>query len=164
MTKIATICMLTLLVLSSCKSGKMNWKTTDNKEYMVSYPKNWVWRSKTNDILFRVVSPESSTTNVYLRELKLKHKDLDEFVMASIKYIDDNIPNNFLEKEKLEANNSTYYKVSYINVVRDVAYKHEQYIFTKNQKAYVISFNSANDKYEKEKIVGKQILNTFKLK
>jgi len=176
-----------LISLTSCgKSTKKNvvvtkknevtttisgWKTINEYGYSIQYPDNWDL-SKSGQmgmsfvILSRLTSEQDKfkeNVNLLIQDLKRQNINLDKFVQISEGQISTMLTNGkLIESSRLNKNNSEFHKFIYTANQGIYKLKIEQYFWVKNEKAYVLTFSSEIDQYEKYKKTGEQILNSFR--
>ena len=71
---------------------------------------------------------------------------------------------NILETKTLHANNLEYHKIIYTGDQGVFHLKYEQYYWVINDKAYILTFTSEQDKYSGLKETAEKVMNSFMLK
>ena len=60
--------------------------------------------------------------------------------------------------------NGEFYKIVYTGKQGNLSLKFEQYFWIVNETAYVLTFTTEQDKYESYQVLGKKILDSFRIK
>jgi len=160
-----------LLSIENAVKVDKDWETLDKSEYLIQYPKKWtVDESGTGGTVFMLTSPLDSDTdevaqnvNTVIENLPDENIDLDAYAKAAINQIKTVYP-NIIKKKKIKSDNGSYYKIIFSGKMEGTNLKLEQHYHIKNKKAYIITFTSSVSDFDKDKVVGEKILNTFKLK
>lgn len=140
--------------------------------YKIQYPKSW--RLDTSGIMgseLFVFSPLENDTdgfhenvNVIIQDLSGQNIDLKEYKEISDKQITDmGINAQLFESSILKTDKGECYKISYAMTQDKYRLKITSVCFIKNDKAYLATFSSELDKYDRYKKVGETILNSFSL-
>jgi len=188
MRKLAPIIVISVFIiaLNACRTDKGNidpskiasveediiiqkdWKTFDKTEYSIQYPENWnLDSSGIGGSMFTISSALNSndviTENVNMQIENLSDDiGLDEFAKDAITKIASVF--TILTKERIKSDKDDYYRLVFSGEKNGVGVKVEQRYRVKNKKAYVIGFMSSKSDFEKDKVIGEKIVNSFKLK
>jgi len=71
---------------------------------------------------------------------------------------------NLIESKRIKTDSDEFQKIIYTGDQGIFHLKYEQYYWVINDKAYVLTFTSEQDKFSDFKERGEKILNSFKLK
>jgi len=147
-----------------------DWEKLDKSEYSIQYPKDWTLDiSGTGGTVFMMTSKLDSDTDQVTQNVNgvienLPEKiDLDAYAKAALDQIKTVYP-TILEKEKVKSENGDFYKVIFSGQQNGMELKLEQHYRIKNNKAYVITFTSSIDDFDKDKEIGEKIMSSFNLK
>ncbi len=175
---------LLLIVFISCgqTTGKQeakiaqknisNWKTLKESNYSIQYPDNWdlnqVGQMGTKFILFSQLDSSNDNfrenVNLIIQDLSGKNIDLDKYVEITEGQVKTMISNSSLIESKREKNNNgEFHKMVYTGDQGVFHLTFEQYFWVINDKAYVLTFTSEQNKFSSYKSIGEQILNSFLL-
>lgn len=169
-----------LISLNSCgQSTKKNelttkpngWKTMNENGYSIQYPESWdLNKSRQMGMSFIILSKLASkqdkfkeNVNLMIQDLTGQNINLDRYVQISEGQISTMLTNvKFTESHRLNENNSEFHKFIYTADQGIYKLKTEQYLWLKNEKAYILTLSCEVDQYEKYKKIGEQILNSFR--
>lgn len=146
------------------------WKTVNESEYSINYPSAWhLDQSKQYGTSFILFSPLESdgdkfkeNINLIIQDLGKSNIDLDKYAEISeeqVKTLTTNL--NFMESKRVKNDNDEYHKVIYSADQGVFHLQFEQYLWVKNNKAFVLTFTSELDKFADFVEVGEKILNSF---
>ncbi len=158
--------------LSSIESTSIvqkDWKTLNESEYSIQYPKNWILdQSGNGGTVFMLTSPSDSDTDEVMQNVNVvienlpNNLDLDTYAKAAIRQVKTVYP-TILKKKRMKSDNDDFYKVLFSGKQNGMDLKLEQHYRIKNKKAYIITFTSSVSDFDKDKVIGEKILSTFKL-
>jgi len=179
-TGIVFVLSMIIILLNSCKgkesiensvSKQDNWKVLDQTEYSISYPKEWTLdTSGKNGTEFLISSPLESDEDQNIQNITMVTENLDstltieEYAEVAKVQLDLAFPNNSFKKEKKKLHGMDFYRLTFSGTVGAGDFKFVQYNYIKNNKAYVVGFTTEKDDFDKDIILGEQILKTFILK
>ena len=147
------------------------WRTLDTKGYSIQYPATW----KVNNFgrFGRIlVSHSDSETDKFREDVKLVVRylpegtfDLDSYAKSDEKQLKEIIGvTTFIENKRQKNINGDYQKLVYSEEPVCCQLVNIKYSWVINKQVFVLIFTSEKDKYEANKKVGEQILNSFVLK
>ena len=149
------------------------WKTLDHPNYVIQYPQNWEFNNSglmgTSFVFFSALeSPDDKfkeNVNLLIQDLPDKSIDLDKYTDISEKQIKIMITNSgIIESKRIKKGNAEYQRIIYTGDQGSFHLKFEQYYFISNNKAYVLTLTTEEDKFESFKETGENVLNSFRLK
>lgn len=162
-----------LFINFSIYSQTTDWKTLNNSEFSINYPKNWELNSSgqmgTRFIIFSQLTDKNDqfkeNVNLIIQDLTGYDFDLNKYVELSENQIKTMITeSNILINERLTKNKKEYQKVIYTGKQGIYDLKFIQYYWLENNKAYVLTFTAEVNEFTKFKKTSENILNSFKLK
>ncbi len=166
---------LALLFISTALFGQEGWKTLEQEEYAISYPKDWVSSDQKPQpsIQFLLLADEASQKedlfreNINLNTEDLGGNDMDVEVYAkkSIDQISMQIPSaKIISNQNIKVNGQDAVAIVWsADFGNGMVLKFKQIIITYNQKGYALTFSSSDAEYNQYIEVGDKILNSFKL-
>lgn len=140
--------------------------------YELKYPETWSLDTITKTAAdFIVYSPLSSdkdefkeNLNLVVQDLKGLNFDLDNFTALSEQQIQSYLEGSEVtENERLKKGEQEYQHLVYTAKTGGHTLRFEQYYWVINEKAYILSFTSELDQFEKYSDISKQILDSFTL-
>jgi hypothetical protein len=180
--------LLTMLLLPVCIYGQTiskkgsdtknsqiisDWKTLNQSNYSIQYPATWELNQSgqmgTSFILFSPLESEQDkfkeNVNLLIQDLRGKNIDLNKYTEISEGQIKTMATNsNLIESKRLKTESGEYHKIIYSADQGIFHLKFEQYYWVTNDKAYVLTFTSEQNRFDSFKETGEKILNSFKLK
>ena len=151
----------------------MNFQTINRGSYSIQYPLAWIIdTSKQFGSDLFLLSPNESemdkfkeNVNVMIQNLKGLNLDLDKFVLLSENQIKTYITNGkIIESKRINQNGLEFHKLIYSGTQGAFSLKTEQYYFIKGEKAFVVTFVSEDNQFDKYKVTGEAMLQSFKIK
>jgi len=167
---------LTLLIfVSTVVTAQTNtaWKKITQSNYSVEYPSNWELdqTGKMGAIFFMFAPLESAddkfreNVNLMIQDLTGRNIDLDKYTEISLDQIKTQAVNGkLIESKKLKDGSGEYQKLIYTSDQNGFHLKYEQLYYVKDNKAYLLTLTSEQNKFDEFKADGEKILNSFKLK
>ncbi len=141
-----------------------------NINYSIIFPKTW--KLDTSNVMgteFCIYSPLendndkfSENINAIIQDLKGQNIGLKEYKEISEKQFNTSNCTIF-ESKIIKKQSNEYYSATYSMNQSNFKLKITSFCYIKNEKAYLISFTSEIEKYNKYKKVGEKILESFKL-
>jgi len=162
-----------LFINFSIYSQTTDWKTLNNSEFSINYPKNWELNSSgqmgTRFIIFSQLTDKNDqfkeNVNLIIQDLTGYDFDLNKYVELSENQIKTMITeSNILINERITKNKKEYQKIIYTGRQGVYDLKFIQYYWLENNKAYVLTFTAEVNEFTKFKKTSENILNSFKLK
>jgi hypothetical protein len=159
-----------------------NWKTLTQNNYSLRYPKNWDLEQNENigsgiagntvTYLFAILSPIESPAdkfreniNLVVEDFKGKKVDPDAYHALSQDQIESQMKNcKIIESRAVEKGSQKYYKIVWTWDYETFNLKVEQHTWILEDKAYILTFTSEQNKFAQFQEIGENILNTFTLK
>lgn len=167
---------LILIILTNCcysqtdTANEMISFAKDN--YKFQYPKSWRLDTltKLGPELF-VFSPLegesdkfSENINVSIQDLKGQNIDLVQYKQITDKQVEELATDSkIFESSISKTNKGEFFRITYAMTQGKFRLKITTVCFMSNGKAYLATFSSELDKYDKYKKVGEQILSSFSL-
>lgn len=164
-----------LLMSVSCfsQTGDMQkWTTLTRQRYSVLLPPGWIVDSSkqmgTDCVLFAALENASDkfmeNVNVIIQPLQGMNMTLDKFTVLSEKQIKAMAADaTILESKRMTSGNS-FQKMIFTATQNGFKLKFEQYYCIFNDKAFIITLTTEQNKFELYKTTGEQILNSFRLR
>ena len=146
------------------------WVDFYKDSFHLKYPENWLpdtsGKMGTRLFVFSPLENEedkfAENINVIIQELSGKDIDLIAYKKLTETQITEYATDpEMYESTIINSGKGEYYKVSYAMTQGKLRLKIISYCLIKNQKAYLITFGSEVDKYEKYKTISEEILNSF---
>ena len=162
-----------LFINFSIYSQTTDWKTLNNNEFSINYPKNWELNSSgqmgTRFIIFSQLTDKNDqfkeNVNLIIQDLTGYDFDLNKYVELSENQIKTMITeSNILINKRITKNKKEYQKIIYTGRQGVYDLKFIQYYWLENNKAYVLTFTAEVNEFTKFKKTSENILNSFKLK
>ena len=169
-----------LLSIIACKQtaktgsdANCDWNTLDKSEYSVQYPSTWELNESgsmgTSFILFSQLESENDefreNINLMIQDLSGQNIDLDKYTEMSEEQVKAIITNyTLMESERIKDDRGEFHKIIYSGDQGQFHLIFEHYYWVVNEKAYLLTFVSEQDKFADFKEEGEGILNSFKLK
>jgi len=160
-------------VESNAKKVADDWKTLNQTTYSIQYPSTWeLNQSRERGTSFILFSPLESNedkfkenVNLLVQDLTGHNIDLNKYAEISEGQVKTMITNSTLiESKRIKNGSDEYHKMIYTGDQGVFHLKFEQYYWVANEKAYILTFTSEQDKFADFKEIGENILNTFRLK
>lgn len=152
-------------------ASENGWKTMNENGYSLQYPENWdLNKSGQMGMSFIILSGLTSekdkfreNVNLMIQDLTGQNVSLDKYIQISEGQIRTMLTNaKLIESGRLNANNSQFHKFIYTSDQGIYKLQTEQYIWLRNEKAYILTLSCETDQYEKYKETGEKILNSFR--
>lgn len=149
------------------------WKNRDTLEYSIQYPEGWEFKSTGEmGIEFIILSTAENKTdsfrenvNLTIEELSLTDASLENYAAVTGEHIKMLIKDvKFLSSETISDDGDEYHKLIYEGKQGKKDLTFEQYFRVKGNKAYVLTFTSKQNEYEKYKSTAEKIMNSFRIK
>lgn len=106
----------------------------------------------------------SENVNLVIQNLKGKNIDLDAYIKLNKQELVKIPEGKLLVSERRKTNTSEYHVFVFTGNMNDLDIKAIQYYFLKNEMAYVLTFTTLVNEYEKYEKLAIEILDSFKLK
>jgi serine/threonine-protein kinase len=171
-----------IAIMASCDQAKQNnaqneipndWKTFEHKDYSIQFPDSFEYKTseKMGAIVIFFPKDTSSTynftanINLMIQDLQGLNISLDDFVKRSEYQIETMITNgNLIESERINKNSFEFHRLAYTGTQGKLTLRFEQHFTIKNEKAYILTFTTEDDHFDNYKTVGKEIMDSFKIK
>jgi hypothetical protein len=151
----------------------LNFQPIDRGSYSIEYPRAWLIdtsRQFGSDLF--LLSPNESAmdkfkenVNVMVQNLKGLNFDLDKYVQLSENQVKALVVNGkIIESQRLNKNGLEFHKLVYSGTQGGFLLITEQYYVLKGEKAFVVTFVSEENQFEKYKGTGEAMLQSFKVK
>ena len=184
MTKILTLLLLISVVACGQTTTKKesgnnhsqtvkDWKIFDKTNYSIQYPQTWeLNQSGQMGLSFIFISPLESdkdnfkeNVNLLIQNLSGQNIDINRYTEISEGQIKTLVTNsNLIESKRMKNERGEYHKIIYSGDQGKYHLKYEQYYWVINEKAFVLTFTSEQDKFADYKEIGEKILNSFVIK
>ncbi|GHT91969.1 hypothetical protein AGMMS49545_08800 [Betaproteobacteria bacterium] len=146
------------------------WKDFSQENYSIKYPSDW--KLNTSGMMeskFFIFSQDQSPSDNFAKNVVLLTEQtplsLDDYIKAQNKAIEKFFPYyKKIEGERIQDGSGAYYKLIGTFKQGDVQIKNEQHIWLSNGTAYILTFTSAQNDFDRYKDIGKQILASFRIK
>jgi len=147
-----------------------DWKKFDQSNYSIQYPPSWdlniSGQMGTSFILFSPLENEDDkfmeNINLLAQDLSGLNIDLDKYTEISEGQIKTMVTNSSIqESRRMKINRSEYHKIIYSGEQGIYQLKFIQYYMVINDKAYVLTFTSEENKFEDYIEIAEKILNSF---
>jgi len=149
------------------------WKTFDHSDYSINYPSTWELNQSglmgSSFILFSPLESEKDkfkeNVNLLVQDLTGYNLDLNKYTEISEGQIKTMVSNSTLiESKRIKDGKREYHKIIYSGDQGIFHLKFEQYYWVINEKAFVLTFTSEQNKFFDMVEIGEKILNSFILK
>ena len=151
--------------------GLTETHTTDI--YFIRYPEKWAFTE--DDELgasFHIVSPKENDNDTFRENVSLVNQDLkgtnidlDTYIKLSEKQITSQVKDATIHRsERLKSGDFELHKIVYSGEINGLKLKLLQHYQIKNDKAFVLTFTAEQGQFDKYKLYGQQILNSFRFK
>jgi serine/threonine-protein kinase len=169
-------------IMTACGQNKQNdaqnenlngWKTFEHKDYSIQFPDDldFITSEKTGTI-FILFPIDTSTTyhsrtniNLMIQDLQDLNLSLDDFLQITETQIETMLTNgNLLESERIIKNNFEFQKLIYTGLQGKLTLRFEQHFTITNEKAYILTFTTEENRYEYYKTDAEKIMNSFIIK
>ena len=173
MNKMKLIGILFLIVNLSVFGQTNESNTLNGKNYSIEYPSGWELNKSgqmgTKFILFSQLTSKDDqfkeNVNLIIQDLTGHNIDLNQYVEISENQIKTMITDgNIISSERLNKNGKEFQKVIYTGKQGIYDLKFEQYYWVENNNAYVLTLTCEVTEFSDFKIIGENILNSFKIK
>lgn len=151
----------------------LNFQTIHRGSYSINYPLAWIIdtsRQFGSDLF--LLSPNESdmdkfkeNVNVMVQNLKGLNFDLDKFVQLSENQIKTLVTNGkIIESKRMHQNGLEFHKLIYSGTQGVFSLKTEQYYIVKDEKAFIVTFISEENQFDKYQVIGEAMLQSFIIK
>jgi len=149
------------------------WKSLSKKEYVIQYPPDWEpTENGEMGTTFVIFSPSETkddqfreNVNLIIQDLKGKEIDLDRYTSMSEKQIKTIMTNAEISaSQRMKGSNGEYHKLVYISDQGGYHLKYVQYYWIINEKAYLLTFTSEQNKFDAFRETGMQMMNSFQIR
>ena len=173
-----TLSFFTLLACGQQNEVENNISTEDWKMYSdsiceIQYPSEWNENTSgqmgTSFILFSPIESETDkfreNVNLFIQDLLGQNIDLESYVTLSENQINALVTDvEILNSVRQHNENGEHHKLVYNGTQGVFELRLEQYFWIIGDKAYILTYTSEQDKYDKFKTLSDKILNSFKMK
>ncbi len=148
------------------------WETYSKDEFSIQYPKEWeLNKAGQMGTEFGLFAPVESDDDKFRENINLVKQDISAYNLDLAAYAnlsEKQILGMFTEAKILEsttkkAKGKSFYKMVYTAMQGIFRLKFVQYYWVENKKAYVLTFTSEEDKYDKFRSDGEKIMGSFKM-
>jgi serine/threonine-protein kinase len=159
-----------LLVFSLVFFQTPDWKSLDEAEFKVKYPGDWELNQTgiagTKFILF-MPSAQPVTfrdnINLIIQDLKGRNMDLKQFAELSKSQVKQFITNANVMTSETSADGQKH-KIVYSGSQGQMNLKWQQYYWVKNEKAYILTFTTDQNSFDKRIAAASQVMDSFAAK
>jgi len=154
-------------------SENENLKKIVHSDYSLKYPSDWELNQSgqmgTSFILFSQLESDADkfreNINLVIQDLTGYNLNLDKYIDVTLGQIKSMISNPKISvNQRVRSGNGEFHKLVYSGNQGVFNLTFEQYIWVYKNRAFVLTFTSEQEKFEKFKLEGERILNTFYLK
>ncbi len=158
---------------SGNKTTTNEWQTFEQSGYSIKYPSTWeLDQSGQMGSSFIIFSPLESDKDKFMENVNLLVQDLDGYNLDLNQYIEFSeeqiktmlTNSTVIESKRVKDDKGVYHKIIYTADQGVFHFKFEQYCWVINDKAFVLTFTSEQDKFVEMAEIAEKILNTFILK
>lgn len=149
------------------------WETLDAANYSIQYPSAWqLDQSGQMGTSFLLLSPSESkedkfkeNINLLIQPLPAPDFDLDKYTQLSEEQVRTMMPNSqVIESKRMKSGKDAYHKMTFSGDQGPYHLKFEQFYWIIDNKAYILTFTSEQDKFATYAATGEKIMNSFVLK
>jgi len=149
-----------------------DWKTLTESNYLIQYPSTWELSQSgqmgTSFIIFSPLESEQDkfkeNINLLIQDLTGMKIDLNKYTELSVGQIKTMATNSILiESKRVKTASGEYQKIIYSADQGIFHLEFEQYYWILNEKAYVLTFTTEQNKFDRFKEIGEKILNSFRI-
>lgn len=170
MKKITTLLIVLLVGFSSYAQKES--KIYETKDYEIKYPANWTLQTETGtQALFAIKAPLTSEKDIFAENVNLITQNLKGTGVTLDQYVEFNenqlktIPNGKLfSSERQVRDGREYHTLVFKGTLSNLELKVRQLYSIKDETGYILTFTSLENEYEDLEEIGKEIIDTFKLK
>lgn len=161
------LCCIIILMLNFSFS-QTEWTNFKKDNFSIDYPKNWTLdtsgQMNSQFLLFSQLEENDNfkeNVNLIIQDLRGQNMTLDSYVELTKKQI-----TSMVEKGKLieTKNNGSYQSVIWSGFIAGNDLKFKQYLFFKDERAYVLTFTALETTFDDYIEIGSKILDSFNLK
>ncbi|WP_310991906.1 hypothetical protein [Aequorivita marina] len=161
---------LVIFQLAGCQSNKNgNTKELNKNGYSISYPSDLTLdESGVNSSEFILSTEKTDTTDNFVENINLviqnftdRDIDLNTFVEISVDQI--NSRGKLISNERFKKGDAIFQRLVYTITINKLNLKFIQYYFLENNKAYILTFTSEEDVFDKYSAEMEEIMQSFKL-
>jgi hypothetical protein len=153
-------------------SSTSDWQTYTKGDYKIQYPGSWTLDTTQKlGVEFLLFAPKDSDSdqfheniNFIIQDLTGMNLDLDKYTKISLEQLNKLATNcKIYESSTITTVNGSCQKLVFTATQGKFKLEFEQLYFIKNDKAYVLTLTTEQDKFEAYKINGEKIFNSFKV-
>lgn len=140
--------------------------------YKINYPEKWVL-FEDDDIgeAIHIVAPKTGFDDEFTENVSVVIQNLsgipitiDDYVHLSEQQIEQTVLNSqILYSNRFEAGRIKSHKIIYRGIIHGIPLKFIRYYQLNNEKAYILTYTAHEEDFERHKLYGQQILNSFRL-
>ena len=145
----------------------------DTELYTIKHPNTWTL-FKDDDLgeSIHIVAPKAAQGDEFTENVSviLQHLDginitLDDYVKLAEKQISENTDGGtILSSKRFAAGKIQSHKIIYKGVIQGFNLKFIRYYQLENEIAYILTYTALEKDFEQHKLIGQQILNSFRVK
>lgn len=157
-------------ILFSISSFCQDIKTVKTNNYEISFPSNFRYDdSKIRNTEFIIYTEKEDENDTFLENINLLIQNLEEHQISLNQYVEItekqvNVYGKLAESKRITLNNSEAHILSYTANLTGQNLKFYQYLLIKNEKAYILTYSSEIEKFDKFLPEIIKIFNSFYLK
>lgn len=164
---------LTITKVSFSTEQQNEWAILDKDNYKIEYPSDWMLDESgnmgTSFILFSpLVNSEdkfNENVNLMIQDVSTYNLTFEQFVELSEKQIESMLTDGkILSSELVTIDGNNVQKLIFNGKQGEYDLQFEQYYMMRGPIAYVLTFTSEKNEFDKYQEVGEKIMNTFELK
>ena len=149
------------------------WRTLAKDKFEIRYPSDWDLDESgtmgTSFILFAKPEDEDDkfreNVNLLIQDVAGYNMDLDKYVTITEQQINTVVEGGeIILSERISEENNSYQKMIYSGMQGPFSLQFEQYFWIIGEKAIIVTLTCETDQFEKYRVIGEQILNSFVLK
>ena len=167
--RVSTFLLISLPLLTY---GQTGWNTVKGENYSISHPKNWDLDDSgamgSQFFLYsRLVSIEDNfkeNINLITQDLSAHDISLDQFVNLSTDQVVAIIKEgNIISSDRISEDGVEKHHLIYTGKQNDYILRFEQQFWIIDQTAYILTFTSKLEDYEKYSEIGNKMIKSFKI-
>jgi hypothetical protein len=145
------------------------WETFSKDKYSIRYPADWTLKeSGTGMVNFFIFSPKESPDDGFIENVNLVTEvadmSLDDYIEATEQALPQFAPDyRKVEGETVNNTAGEYYRMISSFTLNKLLIKNEQYFWIHEGQAYVLTFSSTPEDFERHRAIGERIMGSFRL-
>jgi hypothetical protein len=143
------------------------WQTFSEENYSIRYPADWKLKPGGPmgvKFIISAAQGEAMAENVNLASEEIPASmNLEDYVAANLEMMPTMLPNyKKIEGRKISTGIGETYKLIGAFDMKKAQIKNEQYYLIRNWKAYVLTFTSTQERFDRYQDIGEKIFDSFR--